>query len=483
MPAFYDSGVYVASAIDFVSGVMPYIRFTFVNPPGIVLLLAPVGVIGKLLGSHAALVAARWMGVVVAAGVAAAVPWLLRRQGLLAMGVAGILMATIPVADTVSSAIKLDTYCVLLSLIGAGIVLPLFKESLRSERVASWRWWAGGVVFGFAGCVKLWAVFPFTAVVLCLLVWRVHQLSRVITGAALGLLVPSLPFILRSPSRVIHQVLIDQLMQPGLAQHSQGVLDRLMDLTGFDYTLLQLSNSSLMVFVVIFLGAVSLALLIGPRLEPEEAFFIFSAVLVTGGLLAAPVWDLYYAYFDAPFLIGVLAFTFARLARALTFVIRRVSLSTATRRFSASALSLSAIVLGGTLAMVNVQFYQGFASTGLNPSELRAISTTIPPSSCVVYAYEYEGVYTNRLSPPGSSCPQAIDSYGMFQSVGMNVSHPPPAFVAEWKSYLARAKYVVLNIPGTPYLPWTTSLTSWFDAHFRLISPGPGVWVYRHRGM
>ena len=43
----YDDGVYLGAAIRFVSGVLPYRDFVFVQPPGIVVLMSPVALLGR----------------------------------------------------------------------------------------------------------------------------------------------------------------------------------------------------------------------------------------------------------------------------------------------------------------------------------------------------------------------------------------------------------------------------------------------------
>ena len=49
---FYDSGVYFAAAFHLIAGALPYRDFTFVQPPGIVLLLSPVALVGRIFGTH-----------------------------------------------------------------------------------------------------------------------------------------------------------------------------------------------------------------------------------------------------------------------------------------------------------------------------------------------------------------------------------------------------------------------------------------------
>ncbi len=55
----YDDGVYLGAAMRFVHGVLPYRDFVFTQPPGIVLLLSPVALIGRATGTADAMAIGR----------------------------------------------------------------------------------------------------------------------------------------------------------------------------------------------------------------------------------------------------------------------------------------------------------------------------------------------------------------------------------------------------------------------------------------
>lgn len=481
MPAFYDSGVYIAATLNWIGGMTPYSGFTFVNPPGLLYLLVPAALFGKLFGSHVALVIGRWMSVTVTATVVGLVSRMMRHRGVTAMAVSGGLLAVTPVVDTVSSAVKLDAYCVLFCLLGVNLVLDKLSDvdGMREDRPV--RWWLSGVLFGFAGAIKLWAIFPFLAFAICVVVWRRSRLAAMILGAGLGFLVPSLPFLLADPSHYFHQVIADQLFQPNLAGTSPGSLFRLQEISGFAFTTAQPSSLVLVVGICIVLLALVATVLLGPRLQVEEAFFLLSTLFVTGALLVAPVWDLYYAYFDAPFIAAVFAIVAVRLVRLLGPWIRRQGVSRLIQRFGFIGLGLVAMTIVVKCILLNMQFFEVFSTSGFTSSDLAAIRGFVPRSSCVVYTYVYEGVATDRLAPVGSPCSAVVDSYGMFQSAGMNFEHPPSTIVREWAWYFRKAQFVVLNAPDTPYVPWTRQLEHSFKTRYRLVSASPGVYIYQNR--
>src|SRR5580692_2750847 len=80
----YDSGVYLAATVHLVSGVLPYKDFTFVQPPGILLLMSPVAVFSRIFGTHDGFVLARVVSSFATALNAALLACLVRRRGLLA---------------------------------------------------------------------------------------------------------------------------------------------------------------------------------------------------------------------------------------------------------------------------------------------------------------------------------------------------------------------------------------------------------------
>ena len=481
MPAYYDSGVYVAGATALVHGILPYHDFTFVNPPGILYLLAPIAAVGRILGVHFVLVCGRWLSVLVTASVAGIASWMLRGRGTIAMLFAGALTAALPIVDTVSSAVKLDAFCVALSLIGAELVLPYLSANSSASDLGRRRAVASGALFGLAGAIKLWAIFPFLALVLCVIVWRRARAVNVVLGAGAGFLVLVLPFFIVDPGAFVHQVFADQLSQPSLAATSPGALLRLMEISGFVWTSFAYTTSSVVLWISILLTLVACSIVVDPRLEPVELFFLLSAGAVTAGLLAAPAWDLYYAYFASPFLIGVVAMALARLWRVFRRLVLVGRVSRDMVHFTRAILGLLSVVLVAATANSNVEFFQYFSSTGFAPSQLAVIPRVIPRSACVVYTYVFEGVETNRLSLGRRGCPDVVDSYGIFQSAGMNTAHPSSAVVREWKSYLTDAQFVVFDAPDTLYVPWTPRLLSWFHKNYRLVYAETGVNIYHHR--
>jgi hypothetical protein len=475
--SFYDSGVYFAASLHFATGVIPYKDFTFVNPPGIVLLMTPLALLSRLIGSHDGFILARIATSFVTALNASLLAWLVRHRGRLAMVVAGFGLALLPVAFLVSSAVKIDPYCILFVLLGTLIILSYDHASgAPSTRNLI----IGGILLGFAGDIKLWAVFPFIALLICIAP-RVRFRALVTVGsAAIGFVVPSLPFFLLAPRSFISQVFTVQLFQKYNPAVSQGVLWRLVDLTGFSQTSIAPTGKVAAVAFLIFLVVIVIAYWRRQDHEDIDFFLLISAMITIYALLAAPVSDTYYAYFAAPFLLGALAVSLSRIGAMFRPLIQRFQSANVLRRIFgwSSAAVCGALVL--LLALCATTSYSSFASSGDNISgtNLSVISELIPEQSCVVYDFVVYGVFTSRLQSNQRNCPSVVDPYGMWQSQGDQLVAPPAAFVAEWKTYFEEAQYVVLNAPQTSFVPWNAGLLAWFASHYYLLYSNRYVFVY-----
>ena len=104
---FYDTGVYLGASIHFVSGALPYRDFTFMQPPGIMLLMSPVAIYSRIFGSHDGFVLARLFSVCVASLNVSMIAWLVRHRGRMSMLIAGAGMALIPVGILMTTVVRL----------------------------------------------------------------------------------------------------------------------------------------------------------------------------------------------------------------------------------------------------------------------------------------------------------------------------------------------------------------------------------------
>ena len=187
---------------------------------------------------------------------AAAVPvagLLVRHRGFLATLVACGVLAIYPDSVLAARTVLLEPWLVLFCLLGA---LAVFD---RDEVSGSWRrLLAGGVLFGFAGAVKVWAIIP-VVVILALTARRPRRAAIYATGVVLGFCVPVLPFALTAPTTFYRSVIIAQLVRNDLIRIPQGY--RLQQILGLVHVS-QLATPPLVIIgivVVLILAAAGFA--------------------------------------------------------------------------------------------------------------------------------------------------------------------------------------------------------------------------------
>ena len=472
--SYYDSGVYMAATIHLVSGVMPYRDFVFVQPPGLLLILSPVGVISRVFGSHDGLIVGRILGALVTGLNAGLLAWLVRYRGRFAMAVAGYGLALFPVASYVSSSVKLEPYCICLTLVAVVIAFPNPERAIRLSTRALV---AIGVLFGLAALVKLWAIFPFVALVVALLPRCRRRVLTFIYVAGATFVVGCLPFLVAAPRSFVSEVFVEQLARK--SDFGVNVLTRLVDISGFYGTSLAPSHVEVLVAFIAFAGLVFFGCLQPITLTGLDVFLVAATITTLLGLLSAPVFYLYYGYFSAPFLLGLFAISLSRLRQPARALINRLNLSRDVRRLTSRVSLATAGLLIFALTLYVTTFYTNYAwAWGLNSPNLTAVSNRIPAGSCVVYDYVIYGIFSNRARPSNSRCPDVVDPNGMWMGWGYQVGAVPRGLVAQWKNDFRQAHYVVLNAPHTSYVGWDQNLTVWFANHYHMVFGRNGVYIY-----
>ena len=119
----YDDGVYLGASVRLLHGSLPYLDLDLVHPPGVLWLGAPFAALGELTDGSAALAAVRILTVLVWAGLnvllAGAV---VRSAGRLAVFLAGSLLALMPVSYGATQTLLLEPYVVLCALAGLAVL-------------------------------------------------------------------------------------------------------------------------------------------------------------------------------------------------------------------------------------------------------------------------------------------------------------------------------------------------------------------------
>ncbi len=472
---FYDSGVYFAASFHLVSGVLPYRDFTFVQPPGILLLISPVTLLSRVIGTHDGFILARVVGALITGLNAGLLAWLVRHRGRTAMLIAGAGLALLPVASFVSSGVKLEPYLICFTLVGS---LAVFPDEVRGP-ASNRRLAVGGLLFGVAALVKLWAFFPFIALVICLVPRYRRRVLVFIGAAAAGFIAFCLPFFLSAPKSFVSEVFIEQLARKSTAANNGGVMWRLRDMTGFFDTSLAPTDKEVVVAFALLLVLVVIAYSRRVEYETVDIYLLLAAVISVGGLLAGPDSFIYYGYFTAPFLLGVLGICVVRVGGLMRTLVGANRAPQPLRRTVSGVCALVGVALVVALIIEGTSFYSSYAyAYGYYDYPFSAITTLIPAGSCVVTDQTSYLVFSNRLRSSNSNCPDVVDPSGLWMAWGYQLIPAAPAFVAEWISYFESAQYVVLGPSNASNIPWTPSLLAWFKSNYYLIFGQPYVYVY-----
>ncbi|MBO0815849.1 MAG: DUF2029 domain-containing protein, partial [Actinobacteria bacterium] len=309
----YDDGTDFGSAIRLVTGALPYRDFIIVQPPGITLLMAPAALFTKVAGSSGALAIGRVLTVLASSAGVVLAGLLVRHRGLLAVMISCGLLAVFPDSVLAAKTVLLEPWLVLFCL--AGAVAAFDRDRLASDR----RLAVAGLLFGFAGAIKVWAILPVVA--LLILAWRRRRRSAGTFGAGVvaGFVIPVVPFAALAPVTFYRGVVVAQLIRTDVIRIPLGT--RLVDMTGLTHT--PGINAALLglvcgLLIVVIAGSCALASRLTRRAPaPLEWFALGSLALMVAAFLWPADFYYHYAAFLAPFLALSLALPVARLGAAL----------------------------------------------------------------------------------------------------------------------------------------------------------------------
>jgi len=462
----YDDGTDFGSAIRLVHGGVPYRDFIMVQPPGITLIMFPVALITKGMSTVTGMAVAR---VVTALASAAAVPLiglLTRHRGFLAVLVSCGVLAIYPDSIMAARTVLLEPWLVLFCLLGA---LAVFD----GDRVAAGRrLFLGGVLFGLAGAVKVWAILP-VAVILVLTARRPRQAVIYAGGVALGFCAAVLPFALTAPTTFYRGVIIAQLVRRDIVRIPEGY--RLQQILGLTHAS-QLATPALVTIGIVVAVLIAAVTVLGSRLAHSlppalDWFAIGTCALVVAAFLWPADFYYHYAGFLAPFLALALALPASRLLDALS--------AGGSRRWLALARPVATIVTAVALVTLTVLqvFGESHEYAGVPASEIAAVKRLIPPGACVATDQVSFTIAVDRLVSTVPGCSLMVDGVGTDYALsnGRNAQSgagSSPAVAAAWMSAFRAAKYAWLTSEAYRRIPWTPQLRAYFDSHFTPLLKG-----------
>jgi hypothetical protein len=478
----YDDGEYLGSAIRLIGGALPYRDFSFVMPPGITLLLAPLGVLAKLTSTATAMAAARIVVVCVSAAGIALVGLLVRHRGVLATTVACGTLAVFPDAVKTSSTLFLEPFLVLFCLLSA---LAVFDGDRVTEGNRRLVW--GGVAVGFATAIKVWAAFPAVVLLVLVALGRGPRRGlRYLSGALVGLLVPILPFVALAPRAFWNNVVVSQLHQTDVGRVRVWI--RLVHMLGITYLTVTrgqvLLLAVLLVAVIVVCAGAAWALL--RTAPPALDWFAFgSATIIALSFMLPDEFFPHYSAFLAPFLGLALALACSRLVLALAA--RAAGRSAWGGAGRALAPVLVAVAACAFVVMMAVQAHDFDSVSAVTPAA--SIDRQIPAGSCVVTDNASLTIVASRFVSTVPDCTKMVDATGTDMALGngrnaLTGAGRYQAVQTAWLDAFRHAQYVVLSC-GPPRagrchtsvnrrIPWTPAILAYFESHFR--------WLGRHSG-
>ncbi len=473
----YDDGVLFGNAVRLAGGVIPYRDFVVVQPPGSIVLMTPVALITKVIGTDGGLGMAR---VLTAAADCACVPLLgllVRHRGALATGVACGIYTVYPDALVASHTFLLEPWLNLFCLIGA---LRVFRgDQVADGRRLAW----GGLAFGFAAAVKIWAVVPL--VVLGFLVLHQRGPRRLLTlagGAVAGLGIPFLPFLIMAPGATVRDAIISQIVRSGSGSGS--LLPRVTDMAGLSLfpglPKAAVALVALTVATAVPVGYLLVCSSMGRLPAALDWYAVASAVAVVLMFIWPYGYYTHYGAFAGPFIALALALPAGLMRRAWPGLIRTLVVAAVA----------VAVIAGMGLRQLEVEVH---LPPWTDPAA--QVDRLIPRGACVVTNVSALIVVADRFVPDAAGCPSVVDAYGTLIAMtdGHQMQARPQALAAVdafWRSTFAHAGYVWLVAPTQYEIPWTRSLHDYFLSHYRLIGLAsihrggrriPRAGLYAHR--
>jgi hypothetical protein len=484
---WYDDGVYMAAATRLGDGVVPYRDFVFLHPPGILLLLTPVAVLGRWVGTAPANEAARLlvMGAAMAGVMLFARVVRLRSDLALAVGLA--VFALHPDAVLADQAIYLEPFLIVACLIGTALVFDgeQFADVHR-------RWWSGGVVFGVAALFKLWAVFPLLAIVVIGVVMRRWaDVARLACAAAGTFAALCLPFLALAPSAFVRYVFVVQASRtdPGSAP----VTSRVGNLLLLPSPILDL-QSSIGSSRVLVGGAVGLVLgivtwsVVRTRQQPLSTLEWYSFVSVGLVVAAFLVAGDYFAHY------GAFAALFFGLVASGT-IVRLTSVDANARAASTGGRAGPIVITAGLCFTVVLLVAYGMhilrvttTEQTLSSAALDRIAAVVPADRCVVTDNASILLMSGRFTADRPDCPRVVDSFGT--DLALSNGRFGRVIRTEklqqtWRGWLEQADLLVLNEPDLVAAAnadgWNQRVERYARTHFSLVDRLGVVSIYQRR--
>ncbi len=464
----YDDGPYFGSALRLVHGSLPYRDFIIVQPPGITLLMSPAALLAQVTSTAWGMAAGRILTVAASSAGIVLVGLLARHRGPLAVALSCGVLAIFPGSLVAAHTVLLEPWLTLFCLIGAVAVLDR-DQLARSSRRLLW----GGVAFGFAGAVEVWAIIP-VVVIAVLLAREIRRAALFVAGVAIGFCVPVVPFAVAAPRRFYNSFFAAQVFR--VVPTRTPVNKRLRLMSGIGQ-LLHLGSTGTLIAVLIILVFVVAAFIVAWRVSAQpltglDWFAVATCALVVVAFLWYAQFFMHFPAFLAPFLGLSIGLAAGRLAGAVaTGSIE----APATQRSPGSWVQWAVVGLAA-VGVVILDVQQGQSDLNVtprvSPAALRAVQRIVPHGACVLSDQASFLIAADRFYSSVPGCSEMVDAIGTDYALGHGRDASSgaarfPAVDSTWQSAFRHAQYVWLSLRfNTRRIAWTPALHSYFWNHF-----------------
>jgi hypothetical protein len=467
----YDDGVYLGAAIRLTQGVLPYRDFAYLQPPGIVLLMAPVAWFTRGASTVTAMMVARLLTVAASTACIPLVGQLVRYRGTLVTALSCGILAIYPPDITTAHTLMLEPWLNLLCLLGASAAFRCGRLAPRPRQLA-----LAGVAIGLAGTVKYWAAAPAAVLfIVCLAEgvasWR--RTAAYVGGLCAGFFVPAAAFIRAAPGAFFSDTVLYQAARVG-ARPPTAL--RLANITGLidilnyygQVTLTAASNSLFAnsatadsaparMHALPYLAALLFAAFIAAgcllHRTPLEWFALATAVLALAAILSYSAFFYHYPAFPGPWLALIAGVTAGQFAGMLS------------RWYRAGAVAVVALAMAAVCALQLTEV----SRIELPPGGAE-FTSAIPAGACVFADQVSFLIAANRFTASQPGCPVVIDSLATTLALTHGVSVQAGAdrdlrAVTEWENIMSGAQYL------------------WFSPSYELRIPRPPAfwnWVWKY---
>jgi hypothetical protein len=459
----YDDGPYFGSAVDLVHGVIPYRNFILVQPPGITLLMSPAALLSKVTGNTAsAMAVGRILTTLASAAGVFLVGLLLRHRGLVAVIIGCGILAVYPDSVSTARTILVEPWLVLFCLLGCLAVFD--RDHFASGKRLFW----GGVAFGFAGAIEVWAIFP-VIVVAALMLPRLGHLARYIGGVAVGFLVPVVPFVAIDPKRFYQSLYVAQVA-PRAGSKRVPLWIRLKNMLGLVHihtsgTLIALAALVLVAFIIVVIMASWMISGHGPALL--DWFALATTVIIVANFLWPDQFHYHFSAFLAPFLALAIALPVARLLSDLQQRATK-SQAPAARTLTQVTAGLAGLVF--LLFGVSQAAFESHLNLRMSPIAAGA-DRIIPKGACVATDQVSYLLLSNRFLTNVPGCSRMIDGLGSDLAFSNGLKPGTGAGQVQavrtmWLDAFKHAQFVWLSYNAYRRVAWSPPLKAYFKANF-----------------